>query len=387
MNEQLRIGLETKFWVTPTYLGGLEKATQRLATGLAARGHTISVFTCNNWQERQQPLLSGTYNPYVVQYFPDMEDLVRALSARSSTGEFDLLQIEDIWGLRKPEIFEKVMKIDVPIIWNVQNMGTLSTNFPHPDLFKRFVARIQKFAVVSEPIREEGISAGIPDDKLCVIHNPIDTKVFHPVEPEIKLALRKELGLPVEQKILLYAGRFAPEKGTEFLLESWKQRIDTDIYLVMIGSTFPGKEATFSPYRDMYRDSATFSDGFITDEAVVAKYYQAADMLILPSPQEGFSNAVVEAMACQLPCIVSYVAQKDSGVRDLITKDVNGVVFDNYSAEDLFRAVNRVTPDMGVNGRRKFNELGLDVETITQKYEAVYKDIMLKTKISGGFIW
>jgi glycosyltransferase involved in cell wall biosynthesis len=61
--------------------------------------------------------------------------------------------------------------------------------------------------------------------------------------------------------------------------------------------------------------------------ADVVPYYQAADLLLLPSFKEGLPNVVLEAMACGLPC----VAASASGSRELI---VNGVTGFTYTPDD-----------------------------------------------------
>ena len=91
-----------------------------------------------------------------------------------------------------------------------------------------------------------------------------------------------------------------------------------------------------------------------------APYYAASDFFILPSRSEGMSNALLEAMACGLPCVASNIA----GNQELIVSGVNGLLFRTEDADDLAARLREVlsNDDLAMN-------LGAAArETVTQKY-------------------
>jgi glycosyltransferase involved in cell wall biosynthesis len=67
---------------------------------------------------------------------------------------------------------------------------------------------------------------------------PSAPQVYHPVELEYKEALRRTLGLPLSETLVIYTGRLVSYKGLPLLLESWQslQRRHNGIHLLLVGS-------------------------------------------------------------------------------------------------------------------------------------------------------
>jgi len=147
---------------------------------------------------------------------------------------------------------------------------------------------------------------GISTEKIWRIHNPVDLNLWRPMD---RVEARKALCLPAHARIVIYHGRIDMyRKGLDVLLEAWEQiganSVGKDMRLLIIGS---GQDDEI--LRDRLRrpelSRIQWTDKFELDRAVMRQYLSAADVYVLPSRQEGFPVAPLEAMSCGLPIVGS----------------------------------------------------------------------------------
>jgi glycosyltransferase involved in cell wall biosynthesis len=102
----------------------------------------------------------------------------------------------------------------------------------------------------------------------------------------------------------------------------------------------------------------------------IERYYRAANLFVFPSINEGLPNAVLEAMACALPC----VAAQAPGSAELVRNGVTGATFAPRDAPGLQRALTAVIANAATFGRssRRLIVDQFDIEQITDQYEALY---------------
>ena len=127
-----------------------------------------------------------------------------------------------------------------------------------------------------------------------VVGNGLDTKKFSPMDlPRIYDAV--------------FLGRLAPQKGIDILLKAWKKVVGVQptAKLVLIGG---GDEVNLRKYRDMISEldlkERVDVKGFQSDERVV-ELLNSSKLFVFPSRKEGFAQAVSQAMACGLCCVLS----------------------------------------------------------------------------------
>lgn len=175
------------------------------------------------------------------------------------------------------------------------------------------------FALSQELGRAYAARYRVPDARVFVVRNGADTRRFYPASPTEKVSLREKLRIPPDRPMVLFCGGLIRRKGVDVLLEAWAkvQLAHPAAILVMRGSI--GARATFNTAarineqeaftEQLYRmkDSLPHPEGviFAGHGADVESYYRAADLFVFPSRLEGLPFAVIEAMSCGLPCIVS----------------------------------------------------------------------------------
>ena len=148
--------------------------------------------------------------------------------------------------------------------------------------------------------------AGLERDKLHPIYNGVDRACFRPAE---RAAARQALGLQHDKQIILFVGNFYPIKNPLLLIEAHSQVCDDNTLsrtkLIMLGDgPLAGNARALG---DQLHFGANVVLAGRKSAAEVARYMQAADVLCLPSVNEGVPNVVLEAFACGLPVVASRV--------------------------------------------------------------------------------
>lgn len=140
----------------------------------------------------------------------------------------------------------------------------------------------------------------IPREKISVVYNGIDHGLFKPYE---KWEARKRLNLPLDAKIILNVGSEIKRKNLQTLLKSLRLIVDKNpkVILLRIGE----KTAAISKLIDDLRLSENIRYLNFVPESDLPYVYSSADVLVIPSLEEGFGFPVIEAQACGVVVIAS----------------------------------------------------------------------------------
>jgi glycosyltransferase involved in cell wall biosynthesis len=125
------------------------------------------------------------------------------------------------------------------------------------------------------------------------IANGVDTEIFRAVDEPARRALRAELGGAGERPVVLFAGRFVEKKGLPLLHRLAQELPHARWLFAGWGPLDPGRWGL--SHVAVHRN---------VSHTELARLYQAADLLVLPSVGEGFPLVVQEAMACGTPALV-----------------------------------------------------------------------------------
>lgn len=161
----------------------------------------------------------------------------------------------------------------------------------------RWAARV---VCVSEAERATGAHAGIAG-RWTVVPNGIDPEHFHPAGTgTVRAGLAPLAGLAPAAPLAVCVGRLCRQKGQDVLLRAWDAvvRRVPSARLVLVGD---------GPDRDRLRAAAPPSVLFTGAVPDASPWYQAADLVVLPSRWEGMALAPLEAMACGRPVVVTDV--------------------------------------------------------------------------------
>jgi glycosyltransferase involved in cell wall biosynthesis len=210
--------------------------------------------------------------------------------------------------------------------------------------------RADLYLSVSAGLVDAYLAAGLPQDRIQLVPNGIDIDRFRPADEHERRALRTRLGLPPDRYVVLFVGFFSPDKQPRVLFDAWlqlRENSDVECDLVFVGAT---KSTYFEVDDDladrMRHEAAKRGVGdrmhFAGPVHDVEGYFRAADVYALPSRREGLPVALLEAMACGLPCVASCLP----GSTDTIIEDSkNGLLVPPGDANALAAAIVRLVRD------------------------------------------
>lgn len=175
-----------------------------------------------------------------------------------------------------------------------------------PPVRRRWAAFFRRFDRVIAPSRhiaERLNQAGVPDVKVQPLG--VDTELFNPGNAD-RAGLRRQLGLPTEARVLIFAGRAAREKNVDVLLETIA-KLGAPYHLVLVGAgAFAQPQA-----------NATFLE-FERDTHEVARLLASADAFVHANDKEPFGLIALEAMASGLPM----VCVQSGGLAEIVDTEV-----------------------------------------------------------------
>lgn len=211
---------------------------------------------------------------------------------------------------------------------------------------------------------------GVPEEKLHVIYNGVDTEHYHPRLKQERAAVRARYGIPEEATLLLFVGSGFERKGIGGLLEAMAG-LPTDVYLLIVGRD--RKQPRYAARARALGLGARVR--FLGVQPDVRPFYGAADALVLPTLYDPFPNVALEAMACGLPVVTS----TKSGVAELIENGRNGFVCDAFDRTGLLAALQALRQAerraaMGQAARARVEALSL--EEMGTRLLALYQELL-----------
>jgi glycosyltransferase involved in cell wall biosynthesis len=239
--------------------------------------------------------------------------------------------------------------------------------------------RADAFTYITRDVRTELVNEGIAAVALYDIPNSVDTARFFPPDAERQQAMRRKTGLPPRGKIVVYTGRLVSYKGLPLLLKVWKEITahNADASLLLVGTgglDIHNCEAQLKAYveeNDLHQ--RVFFTGSVQN---VPDYLQAADVFVLPTEEDAFPGALIEAMACRLPVITTPVG----AIKTVIKDGVNGLLVQPGDFGQLHDALTALLANcafaaqLGEEGRQTVQDQYSAV-TVTRQYEQLFQSL------------
>ncbi len=224
----------------------------------------------------------------------------------------------------------------------------------------RFTTSLVNGYIVQNDVAKQELmqKLGLPERKFTVIPNAIDMSLYDPKAFD-RAEDRKKLGLAPQDKAIVCVGRLRRGKGHEFLLDAFEliHREHPNAQLLLVGDG----EREEALKAQAARLESKEHIHFLGNRDDVKNILHASDIFALPTLGEGMSNAILEAMASSLPCVVTDI--KENQV--LIEQDKTGLLVPTENSAALASAFSEL-----LQNAAKAKQLGEAAhQKITREYD------------------
>lgn len=280
-------------------------------------------------------------------------------------------ETSDLWGG-----FISRMSNGPVLVSSRRDMGILRT--PKHDLGYRFMnSKFDLVLTVSEEVRRFTINKdNIQAERVATLYNGLDTRKM--IAPNGNYGYRQSIGIEEEVPLIISVGHVRPIKGIDVLVEAAALvvcELPEAVFLVL------GRNSNFDHFRKLEERISQLgiqkNIKFPGETNYVLPALRAADIFLLPSRSEGFSNALIEAMACGLPCVATRVG----GNAEAVEEGRSGFLVESEDAKAMAERILRLLRDptrakeMGAAGRRIVEEK-FTAEVMIQKLIGHYDRIL-----------
>ncbi|GIK65902.1 MAG: glycosyl transferase family 1 [Chloroflexota bacterium] len=335
--------------------GGMNVYVREIACAMGRRGIKVDVFTRENAPETVGAIVpmgenarliylpagpTEVLDPDVV--YPYLADFRDALLDFTRTNGLHYDLIYSHYWLSGVVAYELKQIWKVPFIQMFHTLGHMKTRIDSPRQPSARTTQVslqvnRRVMMETEIINQaDRLIAATPAERMQMlwlyranrrrietVSPGVDLMRFHPFDKELA---RQKIGLQPNEKMLLFVGRIEPLKGVDTICEALARlKLNAPDTLREVKMVIIGGDPTDMNHQEMQRIRTKCCDLGLEetmifigakDQDALPYYYNAAEVLIMPSDYESFGMVALEAMACGTPVIASQVGGLAFLVRD-----------------------------------------------------------------------
>jgi D-inositol-3-phosphate glycosyltransferase len=391
--------------------GGMNVYVLELSKELARSGHQVDIFT--RCQDENNPLIveveenlrvihlsAGPFSISKKEMFQYIQEFVGNFDrfVQEHKLSYDVLHCHYyLSGLIGLEIQKKFSK-KIPLIMTFHTLALMKNLVARDELEHEEKERIDAEFLLTQKA-DKIIAPSETDmnylqylyqaqtDKTVVIPPGVDTELFRPLD---KMEAKKFIGAEADHKIVLFAGRIEPLKGIDGLIYAMKiltqKHSDCEICLWIVGGDISQHPSLWSKelkklekLRRTLRITTSVKFVGQRPQSELPYYYNAAEVVVMPSHYESFGMAAAEAMACGVPVITTNVAGVTSFLdekhRALVTSVNNPLLLASQIEQTL------IEPELHKKISQEVVQKIQDLKwsNIAQKVSQVYQELTQST--------
>ena len=302
-----------------------------------------------------------------------------------------VLELSRLLRLQRPDVVQtwmyhadlvggiaaKMASPRIPVIWGIRHGN------PDPQTIKPRTMYVARMCAKMSPwlprvivacgyaARDMHLAIGYDRTRISVIPNGFDVHVFRP-DPDARHRIRAELGVSPTAVLIGCVSRFHSDKDPKNFVDA-AARLHArlhDVRFVLCGQGLSPMNLELAQWIESAR--LTGAVHLLGERRDVPQVLTALDVATSPSRTEGFPNAVGEAMACGVPCVVTNV-----GDSALLVGKTGRVVppQDSAALADAWYVLLAEGSErlraLGLEARQRI-ETTFSVERMIRAYEAVY---------------
>ena len=157
-----------------------------------------------------------------------------------------------------------------------------------------------------------------------MLHNFIEIPDF--TEQSTNLNIKSILGIREDEKVVLFIGRVTKDKGIDLLIEAFRllRQEDKKVFLIIAGQIY---DSTLKSSLKNLPDGVKFLGIVKTPYP----YYEAADLIALPSKVDSFPYIMLEAAIMRKP----FLGTRIGGISEFIDEGITGTLFTSGNVKEL----------------------------------------------------
>lgn len=308
-------------------VGGAERLLIDIANHMVDCGHCVHLCVINddystdllrNYKKEvtihllNKPKGSGGFAKYMVRF----SQIIR-------NNNIDILHCQEM-NCVIFSIWAKLLSPNMKIFDTVHDTQI----YMHYPFWKVICERIfcRKIIAISESVKKEILSRNVPESKIQVIYNGIDTSRFH--NDFSKIFCKDHIRLGNVARIM------PSKKGQLLLLEAVTELKKTypGIHCFFAGGVSPKYQIDYQKLQDYIIENDLVNQvTFMGSVDDIPSFLKTIDIFVLPSLYEGFGISLIEAMAMGLPSIASNI----DGPAEIIQSSEYGILFETGNVSDL----------------------------------------------------
>lgn len=317
----MRILFVTQYYYPNLAAGGPVVKIRALCEHLVSRGHSVTVVTVASednsfgsatpWasvEEMQEGFtiirLRTAWRYRATTLNPAIWDVARREAQCADVvhlfGYYDLLGPVVAYFARKHRVpyVSEPMGMYVPIVRSLAKKRLY-----HFILGRTLMNGASRIIATSSLEKNELAQAGLPPAKVFERRNGVELSEFATMPSRGRL--RRQLGIAENERVVLYFGRITPKKNPDLLMRAFARENPADSRLVLAGPGEPNYlDALKKLQAALHLGQRVIFAGPLYGEGKLSAFADA-DLFILPSQSENFGNSVAEAVAANVPVVIT----------------------------------------------------------------------------------
>ena len=362
--------------------GGAQAIIDLIVKALNGKGGIDLALLCRKWDVERKLDNKVIINPFFVGRTSKYLSFRNAFSNYLSKNKFDLVQSHERYDgchiFRAGDGVHKIWLQRKSATLNMFQRMFLAISPYHNTILREERAMftgesLKKVICNSHMVRNEIIdNFPIAPEKVVVIYNGVDLKKFHPVGIDAKVKIREELRITVDSTVFIFSGSGFERKNLANTIKAFSY-LDDDTCLVILGRD--KRQGFYESLAEEYQCSDRVIFFGAQDAQSMARFYQAADVLVLPTLYDPFPNVILEGFAVGLPCITS----SHCGAVDVIPGNKCGAIIDSHDVEALTKAMTsyldpKKVSEESVNARKMAENF--TQEKMQSELLLLYRDVL-----------
>ncbi len=254
----------------------------------------------------------------------------------------------------------------------------------HCEQFLKSVPRLSKVITSSSIVEKRLLNWGVSSDKIIKIPLGVNTKNFIPANQSKKDKIRDLLGIPKDSILI---GSFQKDgigwgeglkpkliKGPDIFVKTLKilREKGLPIYALLTG---PSRGYV---KKELSKNKIPFYHSFVQNIEELIPFYQALDIYLITSREEGGPMGLIESMSCGIPVVTTRVGMSE----DVINKDIPGEITDRFDPKIIANKIEETIDCFSRNKNEsqrviRKNIIKYDWEEVAkQHWEKIYKNLI-----------